>query len=79
MVKLKIQEGDIANLKCPHKDCGKAFSDNDIKNLNLGADLQQKYEKLSLDNAIANMDDLGWCPVPGCGQLANIDKKMNYG
>lgn len=79
MVKTKIGEGNIASLKCPHKDCGKAFSDNDIKNLNLGGDLQRKYEKLSLDNAIANMDDMGWCPVPGCGQLANIEKQENYG
>jgi hypothetical protein len=35
--------------------------------LSLDEEEKQKYEKLSLDNAIANMDDLGWCPVPGCG------------
>lgn len=79
MVTEKIKEGNIASLKCPKADCGKCFSDNDVKNLNLELDLQKKYEKLSLENAIANMDDLGWCPLPGCGQLANVDKKLNYG
>lgn len=67
MVTSKIKEGNIANLKCANKDCGKAFNDIDVKALGLGEDLQKKYEKLSLDNAIANMDDMGWCPVKGCG------------
>ena len=79
MVKSKIVEGQIAHLKCANQACGKAFSDNDIKNLSLDEEEKKKYEKLSLDNAIANMDDLGWCPVPGCGQLANIEKQENYG
>lgn len=79
MVSQKINEGNIANLKCANKSCGKLFSDNDIKNLKLAPDLQQKYEKLSLENAIANMDDMGWCPIAGCSQLANIEKKSNYG
>ena len=25
------------------------------------------------------MDDLGWCPLPGCGSLAVIEKDGNYG
>jgi hypothetical protein len=25
------------------------------------------------------MDDLGWCPLPGCGSLATIEKDLNYG
>jgi len=41
--------------------------------------LMKKYEKLSLDNAIAQMDDMGWCPLPTCRQLANIDKEQNQG
>jgi len=43
------------------------MGDMDIKNLNLQNDLQKKFEKLSVENAIAQMDDMGWCPLPGCG------------
>lgn len=25
------------------------------------------------------MDDLGWCPLPGCGSLATIEKDQNFG
>ena len=39
MVKSKISEGQIAHLKCANQECGKAFSDNDIKNLKLGDEL----------------------------------------
>jgi hypothetical protein len=42
------------------------LNDRDIKNLNLDSDLNKKYDKLSLDNAIAQMDDMGWCPLSGC-------------
>lgn len=51
------------------------FNDRDMKNLNLDEELVKKYEKLSLDNAIAQMDDMGWCPLPGCNQLAHIEKE----
>ena len=38
----------------------------DIKNLNLGSGLYKKYEKMSVEIAIAQMDDMCWCPQPGC-------------
>jgi len=40
---------------------------------------RERYEQLSLNNAIADMDDVGWCPVPGCGSIANIDREENTG
>jgi hypothetical protein len=45
--------------------------------MGLDATLFEKYEQFSLNNAIAQMDDLGWCPLSGCGSLANIDKESN--
>ena len=42
------------------------LNDRDIKNLKLGPKLQTKYEKLSVENAIAQMEDMGWCPLPTC-------------
>lgn len=79
MVTQKINDGQIAQLKCAEATCGKMVGDHDIKNLNLGAEMYKKYEKLSVDNAIAQMDDMGWCPLPTCSQIANIDKFSNSG
>jgi len=67
MVTEKIKEGNISTLTCPDASCKKNLNDLDIKNLKLDSDMQKRYEKLSLDNAIAQMDDMGWCPIAGCG------------
>ena len=37
------------------------------------------YEKVSLENAIGQMDDMGFCPIESCKQLAHIDKNSNSG
>lgn len=47
--------------------------------MGLDKQLLEKYEQFSLNNAIAQMDDLGWCPLPGCGSLATIEKDFNFG
>mmetsp|Transcript_10662 Transcript_10662/g.17919 ORF Transcript_10662/g.17919 Transcript_10662/m.17919 type:complete len:310 (-) Transcript_10662:395-1324(-) len=79
MVVAKIEEGNISQLTCPEASCRRPFNDMDIKNLGLGEALFKKYEKLSLDNAIAKMDDMGWCPLPSCAQISDVDKSANQG
>lgn len=74
MVVQKIKEGNISNLTCAESCCKKPFNDRDIKNLELTQEQMKLYEKLSLDNAIAQMDDMGWCPLPSCGQIAHIER-----
>jgi hypothetical protein len=32
-----------------------------------------------LHNAIAQMEDLGWCPIVGCGSIANVERSENQG
>ena len=66
MVTQKIQGGNIADLCCAEAACRKPMGDLDIKNLGLDKGLQKKFEKLSVENAIAQMDDMGWCPLQGC-------------
>ena len=53
MVVAKINDGQISQLTCCDQNCMKMFNDRDVKNLNLDEELLKKYEKLSLDNAIA--------------------------
>lgn len=67
MVTQKIEDGNIAQLCCAEASCRKMMSDLDIRNLNLEASLYKKFEKLSVENAVAQMDDMGWCPLKGCG------------
>jgi hypothetical protein len=45
--------------------------------MGLPKDMVQKYEKFSLHNAIAQMEDLGWCPITGCGSIANVERSEN--
>jgi hypothetical protein len=71
---LKINDGQIAQLTCAEASCKKMLNDKDIKNLKLEPEVLKKYEKLSLDNAIDQMEDMGWCPLPSCSQLAHIEK-----
>ena len=47
--------------------------------MKLDQEMLDKYEKFSIHNAIAQMDDMGWCPLVGCGALANLEKENNYG
>ena len=74
MVIQKINDSNISQLCCAEASCKKPMGDLDVKRLNLDPALQKKFEKLSVENAIAQMDDMGWCPLPGCGQLAHIEK-----
>tara|TARA_B110000285_G_scaffold178773_1_gene201154 strand:+ start:866 stop:1027 length:162 start_codon:yes stop_codon:yes gene_type:complete len=53
MVILKIKEGQISQLTCADASCKKMLNDRDIKNLKLDDVYSKKYEKLSVDNAIA--------------------------
>jgi len=75
----KILEGNVGNILCPESGCGKHLNDWDIRNMQLSDSDKERYDSLSLKNAIAQMDDVGWCPVPNCGSIANIDREDNTG
>ena len=79
LVTQKICEGQVGNILCPEQGCGRQINDWDIRNMGLSKADRERYEQLSLNNAIADMDDVGWCPVQGCGSIANIDKEDNTG
>ena len=66
MVVQKIKDGQVAQLTCANADCKRPLNDRDVKNLNLDPELIKLYEKVSLENAISQMEDMGWCPLPSC-------------
>jgi len=51
----------------------------DIKRVGLDKNMLEKYEEFSVQNAIADMDDMGWCPIPTCGSIAMIEVNENSG
>lgn len=78
MVGIKI-ESNSNQIICPQAGCGIPLNDLDIGSLRLGQQMLDKYEKISLNQAIAQMEDMGWCPMPGCKSVANIEKAENIG
>lgn len=79
MITLAIQENKVANLACANLECRKNLNDLDIKGMGLGKELIEKYDNMAFTHAISQMDDLGWCPLSGCGSLATIEKDINQG
>lgn len=79
MITIAIQENKVAHLSCADASCRKHLNDLDIKNLGLSKELLEKYENMAFTHAISQMDDLGWCPLTGCGSLATIEKDINQG
>lgn len=78
----KINNGQVSQIFCPDAGCRKNLNDLDIQSLNLDRTLLEKYEQFSLSNAIAQMDDLGYCPIVGCGSLgslATIERDKGFG
>lgn len=76
---MSIKAGQVEKIKCPESTCQKPLNDLDVKNLGLDQEYVEKYEQYSLNNAIAQMDDLGWCPLAGCGSLATLERDQNMG
>lgn len=72
-----VSQGSVNQLKCP--TCSKPLNDLDVKRMGLSSETVALYEKQTLHNAIASMGDLGWCPLPGCNSLANLERSENTG
>jgi IBR domain, a half RING-finger domain len=79
MVTLAIKSNKVTSLVCAESSCKKHLNDLDIKNIGLDKEFLEKYEQMALNHAISQMDDLGWCPLNGCGSLATIEKDINQG
>ena len=79
MVLTKMETGQVSQIQCAQEGCGKNLNDLDIKALGLRESIVKEYEEYSLHAAIEQMDDIGWCPLPGCKSIANIEKAENVG
>jgi hypothetical protein len=49
-------------LHCPQNQCQKALLPNEIKQIIQDVHLYQRYERLTLQNALELMNDIIWCP-----------------
>jgi len=68
MLQLKIKEGQTQNIRCPNPSCNSQIDYTQIKQLLSGnKEIFAKYEEFNLKQALESMQDLRWCPRPGCG------------
>merc|ERR1712013_570457 len=74
-----IESGKVTMIHCGEMDCRKNLNDLDMRNLGLSKEMREKYDTLCLKNAIEQMDDMCWCPLPTCGAIANVEKDDNSG
>lgn len=78
-VTVAIQSHKVETIICAESECRVHINDLDIKKIGIDSELVEKYEKMALNYAISQMDDIGWCPLPGCGSLAAIERDINQG
>lgn len=61
-----ISEGNIAKLKCPSMlgktACGSNIREKDLISVGASQDTLDKFTKFSIESALNNMDDFGYCP-----------------
>lgn len=69
----KINERDLARLRCPVKDCSIHITADEIGKWIGGSKLFDKYEKISMEEEIADVVNFVFCPVSGCnnGMIIN--------
>lgn len=79
MVVFKMDNGQVSTIQCADASCCKSLSDHDIKRMGLTEELVKKYERFSYEQAIAQMDDIGFCPMGGCNSHADLDTFTNTG
>ena len=75
----QIDANKVHLIHCADKDCKVPLNDLDMRNLGLSKQMREKYDNLMLKNAIEQMDDMCWCPLPTCGSIAVKDKQDNSG
>ena len=74
-----ISRGEIQKLFCPHSGCKTFLNETNLQNIGMEADLIEKLNVFSINQAIDGMDDFGWCPLKECGSPAEIDIVKNFG
>ena len=79
LVTVAIKGNKVDAIICAEASCRAPINTLDIKKMGLDQELAEKYDQMSIKHAISQMDDVGWCPLNGCGDLATIDKELNMG
>jgi len=66
MLKTKINDGRVQEIKCPSPNCETQIDYNQIKQIVRDDNLFARYEEYNLKRALEKIQDLRWCPRPGC-------------
>ena len=67
-LKVKVEEKAVDNIICPCDGCDHEITHNEIRCiLSNDKDLWQRYDQNLFDLTLVQMDDVRYCPKPGCG------------
>jgi len=67
MLSVKINDGNVQDIKCPDPGCGSQIDYNQIKQIVKDENTFAKYEEFNLKKTLETIPNLRWCPRPGCG------------
>ena len=69
-----IQRGEIGKLYCPEvTGCKTMLNEIILRKCELPSEQLEKFNQFSFNQAIENMSDFSWCPVPECASPAEVD------
>lgn len=60
-----IAEGKVKDIKCPDMSCDKHAQPHEIRRA-VADDVYERYERLLLQQALDEMNDISYCPRPHC-------------
>ncbi|XP_071847831.1 E3 ubiquitin-protein ligase RNF14-like [Apostichopus japonicus] len=70
---VNIKEGRVLGLCCPETDCESMAIPGQVRDM-VDDSLFQRYDSLLLQTSLDSMDDIFYCPRPGCGEAVIKDE-----
>ncbi|PIK59267.1 putative E3 ubiquitin-protein ligase RNF14-like [Apostichopus japonicus] len=70
---VNIKEGRVLGLCCPETDCESMAIPGQVRDM-VDESLFQRYDSLLLQTSLDSMDDIFYCPRPGCGEAVIKDE-----
>ncbi|KNC47239.1 uncharacterized protein AMSG_03668 [Thecamonas trahens ATCC 50062] len=78
LVTLCITENRLDDLVCPNLECTGEIGPATVAGL-VDAELYAKYDRFSLQKALAAMEDVAFCPRPTCGTPSPLHAETQQG
>ena len=75
-IEVAINDGNVADLKCPSFNCKETIQPHQVKEA-VCSELFTRYDELLLKHSLNEMSDIFYCPRPSCGSVSSKDSDTN--